>query len=96
MVIGVQFWYADQGGVYVLWYLPLLLLMVFRPNLSDRRPPLINPETDWLRRGLRSIRKRLRAIGPSGAADDGGPVVNWAMVFAMDAIADASVRRSTM
>ena len=40
VVIGVQFWYADQGGVYVLWYLPLLLLMVFRPNLSDvRRPP---------------------------------------------------------
>jgi hypothetical protein len=39
VVIGVQFWYADQGGVYVLWYLPLVLLMVFRPNLSDVRPP---------------------------------------------------------
>jgi hypothetical protein len=38
--IGVQFWYADQGGVYVLWYLPLLLLVVFRPNLSDRLPPI--------------------------------------------------------
>jgi hypothetical protein len=47
-IIGVQFWYADQGGVYVLWYLPLLLLLVFRPNLSERRPPPINPETDWL------------------------------------------------
>lgn len=39
VVIGVQFWYADQGGVYVLWYLPLVLLMVFRPNLADVRPP---------------------------------------------------------
>jgi hypothetical protein len=47
-LIGMQFWYADQGGVYVLWYLPLLLLIVFRPNLSDRRPPPIHPEGDWL------------------------------------------------
>jgi hypothetical protein len=48
VLIGVQFWYADQGGVYVLWYLPLLLLLAFRPNLSDRRPPVIVPENDWL------------------------------------------------
>lgn len=39
VVIGVQFWYADQGGIYVLWYVPILLLMIFRPNLSDVRPP---------------------------------------------------------
>ncbi|WP_020468384.1 hypothetical protein [Zavarzinella formosa] len=41
VVIGVQFWYADQGGTYVLWYVPLLLLMVFRPNLTEVRPPEI-------------------------------------------------------
>lgn len=40
VLIGIQFWHADQGGVYVLWYLPYLLLLVFRPNLSDRVPPL--------------------------------------------------------
>lgn len=39
VVIGVQFWYADQGGVYILWYMPLLLLMIFRPNVSHIRPP---------------------------------------------------------
>jgi hypothetical protein len=39
-LIGIQFWYADQGGVYVLWYLPLLLLVVFRPTLTDRHPPV--------------------------------------------------------
>ncbi len=50
LLIGVQLWYADQGGVYVLWYLPLLLLLVFRPNLADRFPPAINPERDWLTR----------------------------------------------
>jgi hypothetical protein len=49
-LIGLQFWYADQGGVYVLWYLPLLLLLVFRPNLAHHRPPEISPETDWLYR----------------------------------------------
>ena len=39
MLIGIQFWHADHGGLYVLWYLPLLLLMVFRPNLSAAEPP---------------------------------------------------------
>jgi len=48
VLIGVQFWYADQGGIYVLWYLPFLLLLVFRPNLSERRPLPIQRETDWL------------------------------------------------
>ena len=50
VLIGIQFWYADQGGAYVLWYLPLLLLLVFRPNLEDRRPAPIASETDWLAR----------------------------------------------
>jgi hypothetical protein len=48
VLIGIQFWYADQGGVYVLWYLPMLVLLMFRPNLADRRPLVINRETDWL------------------------------------------------
>jgi hypothetical protein len=55
VLIGLQLWYADQGGVYVLWYLPFLLLLVFRPNLSDRRPGLIHAETDWLTRRRRSL-----------------------------------------
>lgn len=50
LLVGVQLWYADQGGVYVLWYLPLLILLVFRPNLADRVPPPIAPESDWLTR----------------------------------------------
>ncbi len=56
VLIGIQFWYAEQGGVYVLWYLPLMLLLVFRPNLSDRQPPLIPMETDWLLRLGRKLR----------------------------------------
>jgi hypothetical protein len=55
LLVGMQFWYADQGGVYVLWYLPLLLLMMFRPNLSDRRPAPISAETDWVVRWKRAV-----------------------------------------
>ncbi len=43
VLIAVQFWHADRGGLYVLWYLPLLLLMVFRPNLTAAEPPPIVP-----------------------------------------------------
>jgi len=60
LLVGLQFWYANQGGVYVLWYLPLLLLLIFRPNLSDRRPLPIITETDWLTH-LRHAAGRLMA-----------------------------------
>jgi hypothetical protein len=60
LLIGTQFWYADQGGVYVLWYLPFVLLLIFRPNLSTCVAPPIAPETDWLRRAGRKI-GRLRS-----------------------------------
>jgi hypothetical protein len=56
LLIGIQFWYADQGGVYVLWYLPFLLLLVFRPNLSSCQPP--PPGDDWLARLGRRLRRR--------------------------------------
>ena len=49
VLIGVQFWFADRGGVYVLWYLPLLLLMVFRPNLTGHEPPAVEPGAGVLR-----------------------------------------------
>ncbi len=62
--LGIQFWYPDQGGVYVLWYLPLLLLLVFRPNLADRLPPPIHPETDWLHRLGRALGRLARRLVP--------------------------------
>jgi hypothetical protein len=34
LVVGVQFWYPQEGGVYLLWHLPLTLAVVFRPTLS--------------------------------------------------------------
>ncbi len=36
VMLAGQFWQAQHGGMYVAWYVPLLLLTVFRPNLEDR------------------------------------------------------------
>lgn len=36
VMLGTQFWHAPNGGIYMAWYLPLLLLTIFRPNLEDR------------------------------------------------------------
>ncbi len=36
VMLGTQFWYAHSGGLAPDWYLPLLLLTTFRPNLEDR------------------------------------------------------------
>ena len=58
--IALQWWFADQGGTYVLWYLPLLLLLVFRPNLQDRTAPKIDSEADWLMRSLRALLRPFR------------------------------------
>ena len=36
VMIAVQFWHGFGGGLYMAWYLPLVLLAVFRPNLGGR------------------------------------------------------------
>jgi hypothetical protein len=76
LLIGIQFWFVGaaprpgtamdvpSGGVYVLWYLPLVLLLIFRPNLSDREAVPIQPETDWLRRLGQWLIRRARRAAP--------------------------------
>ena len=36
VMISVQFWHGFLGGTYIAWYMPMLLLTVFRPNLQGR------------------------------------------------------------
>jgi hypothetical protein len=36
VMLATQFWHPNGGGLYINWYLPLLLLTIFRPNLEDR------------------------------------------------------------
>jgi hypothetical protein len=38
LLLASQFWYLAAGGTLVLLYLPLVILMMFRPNLGHRRP----------------------------------------------------------
>lgn len=62
IIISTQFWYTQQGGVYVLWYLPLFLMVVFRPRLLHLLPP-----DGQLEENAVSIRER-KAVDPSPAA----------------------------
>ena len=39
LVVAAQLWYPEDVGTYVLWYLPLLLLVMFRPRLDRFVPP---------------------------------------------------------
>jgi hypothetical protein len=36
VMLGAQFWKPFEGGLFMAWYLPLLILTIFRPNLEDR------------------------------------------------------------
>jgi hypothetical protein len=43
VLLASQFWYLEKGGTMVLLYLPLLLLMMFRPNLNAKHAPRPEP-----------------------------------------------------
>ena len=36
VLMGAQLIHPFQGGLYMAWYLPFLILTIFRPNLEDR------------------------------------------------------------
>ena len=36
IMIGVQFWHGFGGGLFAAWYLPMMLLVFFRTNLTGR------------------------------------------------------------
>lgn len=36
LMVAAQFWHGFGGGLFIAWFLPLMLLTVFRPNLEDR------------------------------------------------------------
>ena len=38
VLVASQFWYLDKGGTLVLLYLPLAILMMFRPTITRRKP----------------------------------------------------------
>lgn len=56
VLLGSQFWKAHDGGLFMAWYLPVLLLVVFRPNLENR-VALAMLDPDWLAAWRRLRRK---------------------------------------
>ncbi len=39
IIVGTLFWYPVQGPIYLLWYLPLTIMVVFRPRLGHLQSP---------------------------------------------------------
>ncbi|MEM9659321.1 MAG: hypothetical protein AAF961_13260, partial [Planctomycetota bacterium] len=54
LMVGAQFWHAHGGGVYIAWYLPLLLLAIHRPNLEGRAALTVVDEGWWEARRRRA------------------------------------------
>jgi hypothetical protein len=63
VVIGTQFWYPQEGGAYVLWYVPLLLAVIFRPALGQLSPPAVQP-WPWARNADRLTRADDSSLAP--------------------------------
>jgi hypothetical protein len=55
LMVAVQFWHGRYGGIYIAWFLPLLLMVVFRPNLEERIATTMVRESWW------QARRRTRA-----------------------------------
>jgi hypothetical protein len=56
LLVASQFWYLDEGGTLVLLYLPLVVLMMFRPNLALKRPLARPPKPAKLQQSLYPVR----------------------------------------
>jgi hypothetical protein len=56
LLVASQFWYLDGGGTLVVLYLPLVLLMMFRPNLATKRPAPLSQRNKEGRQTLFPVR----------------------------------------
>jgi hypothetical protein len=56
LLVASQFWYLVEGGTLVLLYLPLVLLMMFRPNLASKRPAPVAPRPSKVQHTLNPVR----------------------------------------
>ena len=62
LVVAAQMWYPDDIGTYVQWYMPLFLLVVFRPRLDRFMPP------DAIERQTTAVPNGVPANSPSTVA----------------------------
>ena len=66
LLLGSQFWYLDEGGTLIVLYLPMILLLVFRPNLASKLP---DPHP---RSGARKWTRPFAAAAPAPAGSSAG------------------------
>lgn len=52
LMVAAQFWHGFGGGLYIAWFLPLMLLTIFRPNLEDRVALKVLGSSNSMRRPL--------------------------------------------
>jgi pilus assembly protein TadC len=64
VLLGSQFWKAHDGGLFMAWYLPVLLLVVFRPNLENR-VALAMLDPNWMAAWRRILRRTPKDL-PAG------------------------------
>lgn len=50
IMLAAQFWHGNGGGLFMAWFLPFVLLTIFRPNLDDR----IATQVVWVRKQARA------------------------------------------
>ena len=62
VMVAAQFWHGYGGGLYIAWFLPLLLLTIFRPNLQDRIALKVVDRRQEQRAGLRGDPSGLRPV----------------------------------
>jgi hypothetical protein len=56
LMLAAQYWKGHDGGIYMAWYLPMVLLTIFRPNLEDRVAlAVLGERRPRLRRHLASV-----------------------------------------
>jgi hypothetical protein len=68
IIVATQFWYPQRGGVYTLWYLPLLLVVVFRPTLSHLLPPDLSRKGSTDQSNNASTQPELATANAAGGA----------------------------
>ena len=64
VMLATQYWMGYGGGLSMAWYMPLVLLTIFRPNLEDRVALAVLGDF-WPGRRLRTDRTAGRAVTPS-------------------------------
>ena len=60
VMLGAQYCQGYEGGLYMAWCLPLLILTILRPNLDDRvaQSAVIEGRTTWVARLAARLRRK--------------------------------------